>query len=77
VYTFKEWATHPFNFLYGNIHGLFDWAIHYITWPIFLSAVFAGFSVRNIRGKIILGWWFAPFTGLRCLAESSTRFILL
>lgn len=66
VYTFKEWLTHPFNFLLGNIHGLFDWAIRYLTWPIFLSALLAGFSLWKFpREKLLLlGWWFAPFFAL-------------
>jgi len=66
VYSFKEWLTHPFNFLYGNIHGLFDWAIHYLTWPIFLSAILAGLAVWKFpREKLLLlGWWFAPFFAL-------------
>ena len=63
IYTFKEWLTHPFNFLAGNIHGLFDWAINYLTWPIFLCAILAGLTVWKFpREKLLLlGWWFAPF----------------
>jgi 4-amino-4-deoxy-L-arabinose transferase-like glycosyltransferase len=66
VYPLKEWLTHPFNFLWGNIHGLFDWAIHYLTWPIFLSALLAGLSLWKFpREKLLLlGWWFAPFFAL-------------
>jgi hypothetical protein len=66
VYPFKEWLTHPFNFLYGNIHGLFDWAIHYLTWPIFAAAMLSGFSLwKQPREKLLLlGWWFAPFFAL-------------
>lgn len=66
VYTFKEWLTHPFNFLYGNIHGLFDWAINYLTWPIFSAAMLSGFSLwKWPREKLLLlGWWFAPFFAL-------------
>ncbi len=66
VYPLKEWLTHPFHFLLGNIHGLFDWAINYLTWPIFLSAMFSGFSLwKHQREKLLLlGWWFAPFVAL-------------
>ncbi len=66
VYPLGEWLTHPFNFLIGNIHGLFDWAINYLTWPIFFSAMFAGFSLWKFpREKLLLlGWWFAPFFAL-------------
>lgn len=66
VYPFKEWLRHPFNFLLGNIHGLFDWAIHYLTWPIFVAAMFAGLSLwkRPLEKLVLLGWWFAPFFAL-------------
>ena len=66
VYTFAEWLTHPFNFLLGNIHGLFDWAIHYLTWPLFVAAMAAGFSLwkRPLEKLVLLGWWFAPFFAL-------------
>ncbi len=66
VYTFRQWLTHPFNFLLGNIHGLFDWAIHYLTWPIFVAAMLAGFSLwkRPAEKLVLLGWWFAPFFAL-------------
>jgi 4-amino-4-deoxy-L-arabinose transferase-like glycosyltransferase len=66
VYPLKEWLTHPFNFLLGNIHGLFDWAIHYLTWPMFSAAMLAGFSLWKYRREklLLLGWWFAPFFAL-------------
>lgn len=66
IYPFKEWVMHPFNFLLGNLHGLFDWAIHYLTWPIFVSAILAGFAIWKFpREKLLLfGWWFAPFFAL-------------
>lgn len=66
VYTFAQWKTHPFNFLYGNIRGLFDWAVHYLTWPIFVTSLLAGLSFwKWPREKLLLlGWWFAPFFAL-------------
>ena len=66
VYSFKEWLTHPFNFLSGNIHGLFDWAINYLTWPVFWAAILSGLSLwKWPREKLLLlGWWFAPFLAL-------------
>ncbi|MCX6793691.1 MAG: glycosyltransferase family 39 protein [Candidatus Gottesmanbacteria bacterium] len=79
VYSFQEWLTHPFNFLLGNIHGLFDWAIHYLTWPIFVSAMLAGLSFwKRTREKLVLlGWWFAPFFALAMLGRVLyPRFIL-
>jgi 4-amino-4-deoxy-L-arabinose transferase-like glycosyltransferase len=66
IYPFQEWLTHPFNFFLGNIHGLFDWAIHYLTWPVFVAAMLSGFSLwKHTREKLLLlGWWFAPFVAL-------------
>jgi hypothetical protein len=66
VYPLKEWLMHPFKFFIGNIHGLFDWAINYLTWPVFVAALLSGFSLwKNPREKLLLlGWWFAPFAAL-------------
>jgi len=66
VYSFTEWKTHPFNFLAGNLHGLFDWAIHYLTWPLFIASILAGLSLwKWPREKLLLlGWWLAPFFAL-------------
>lgn len=66
VYSFSEWLQHPFNFLLGNIRGLFDWAIHYLTWPIFLASLLTGITIwKYPREKLLLlGWWFAPFFAL-------------
>lgn len=66
VYPFREWLTHPFNFVQGNLHGLFDWSIHYITWPLFLAALAGGLTLwQKPREKLLLlGWWFAPFFAL-------------
>jgi hypothetical protein len=66
VYSFSEWLTHPFNFLYGNIRGLFNWAVNYLTWPIFTIAILSGLSLwKWPREKLLLlGWWFAPFFAL-------------
>jgi hypothetical protein len=63
----------------GNIHGLFDWAIHYLTWPIFVAALLAGFSLwKQQREKLILlGWWFVPFVALSMFGRVLyPRFIL-
>jgi 4-amino-4-deoxy-L-arabinose transferase-like glycosyltransferase len=66
VYPFSVWITHPFQFFIGNIRGMFDWLVGYVTWPIyFLVFVSMGICWKNIREKLVLfGWWLFPFTGL-------------
>lgn len=66
VYTFAQWKTHPFNFLYGNIRGLFDWAVNYLTWPMFTAAILSGLALftKPKEKLLLLGWWFAPFFAL-------------
>lgn len=66
VYPFSLWITHPFEFFIGNITGMFDWLVGYITWPIFLSAIIGLFFVwKTIREKIFLVMcWLFPFIAL-------------
>ncbi|KKW11452.1 MAG: hypothetical protein UY49_C0001G0001, partial [Microgenomates group bacterium GW2011_GWC1_49_7] len=66
IYSFKEWLGHPFNFLLGNLQGLFDWAIGYLSWPVFIATILTGLSLwKWPREKLLLlGWWFAPFFAL-------------
>jgi len=66
VYPFSLWITHPFEFFIGNITGMFDWLVGYLTWPIFLSAIAGLFFVwKTIREKIFLViCWLFPFIGL-------------
>lgn len=66
VYPFNEWLTHPFEFFYGNMRGVWDWYIRYNTWPIFfltLGAFVLNKSQR--REKLLLVIWFIiPFVAL-------------
>lgn len=66
IYPFREWIKHPFIFFYGNIHGMFDWVIRYMTMPVFfLSIVSLIFPKKMFKEKLLLFiWWAAPFTGL-------------
>lgn len=66
VYPFRDWLTHPFNFLWGNILGLWDWFIKYVTWPIFVLIIFSLFLYRSfLREKLLLLVWFlVPFFAL-------------
>jgi 4-amino-4-deoxy-L-arabinose transferase-like glycosyltransferase len=79
VYRWGEWLTHPFRFFYGNLHGEFDWAIGYMTLPIFLLAIIYGIiPSKEFREKVfLLFWWFAPFAGLALFGKVLyPRFIL-
>lgn len=66
VYPFDEWLTHPFNFFYGNMRGVWDWYITYNTWPIFVLTVGAFFINRGyFKEKLLLVIWFIiPFVAL-------------
>jgi len=66
VYPFSLWITHPFEFFYGNVKGMFDWLIGYLSWPIYLSAIGSLFFFKKeIREKVLLlCWWFFPFIAL-------------
>lgn len=80
IYSFGEWIRHPFKFVFGNMRGLFDWAVHYLTWPIFAAAMAGAImSVRN-RWKesvLLLVWWLAPFFALAMFGRVLyPRFIL-
>ena len=79
VYPFKEWLEHPFTFLQGNLYGMFDWLIHYMTIPLF-SAAFASFVLhrKQFSEKLLLaGWWLLPFLGLALFGKVLyPRFIL-
>jgi 4-amino-4-deoxy-L-arabinose transferase-like glycosyltransferase len=79
VYPLREWITHPFNFFQGNFHGLFDWFITYITWPVFLGAVFSVFvfSKKPLEKILLFGEWAAPFVALALFGKVLyPRFVL-
>lgn len=66
VYPFKEWITHPFTFFIGNVYGLSDWFINYVTvsW-----CILALLSFMTLRGKtkekmVLVIWWVLPFVAL-------------
>lgn len=41
VYPFHDWIKHPFEFFVGNFLGVWDWFIHYVSWPIIFLIVFS------------------------------------
>ncbi|MBI2430856.1 MAG: glycosyltransferase family 39 protein [Candidatus Levybacteria bacterium] len=71
IYPFHEWIAHPFEFFYGNLRGVWDWFITYVTWPGFLLIVGAFLVERkNFREKILLIIWFLlPFVALALFAR--------
>ena len=80
MYSFSEWLTHPFQFTWGNLKGLFDWLIGYLTKPLFIVVILQ-FIVfwRYFREKaIIFLWWIVPFIGLAAFGSALyPPFILL
>jgi 4-amino-4-deoxy-L-arabinose transferase-like glycosyltransferase len=79
VYPLKEWLKHPFDSLYWNLHGLFDWLIHYLTLPIFVAclAPFILNSKKTLEKILLISWWIIPFTGLALFGRVLyPRFIL-
>ena len=79
VYPPGEWIRHPTEFFVGNIRGLFDWLIRYLTWPVWLAALLPAVTIwKYTREKLILyAWWLAPFTALALFGRVLyPRFIL-
>lgn len=65
VYPLKDWIQHPFNFFRGNIRGLFDWALAYMTVPFVILIAATVFNRFYIREKLyLLGWFLIPFLAL-------------
>ena len=66
VYSLREWVFHPFTFIWGNLRGLFDWLIHYLTWPVFIASLSGAlFSRRKVREALfLLLYCFVPLAGL-------------
>ncbi len=66
VYPFNEWIQHPLRFLRGNLNGLLDWTMNYLTIPIFVSALLSAAAiVKNFRQKaLLIIWWIVPLVGL-------------
>ena len=79
VYPFSEWILHPFTFLVGNLHGEFDWLIHYLTIPWCILALLSFLFLRKqtLEKFLLLLWWILPFTALALFGKVLyPRFIL-
>lgn len=66
IYSFKEWLSHPIAFLGGNLHGLMEWLIGYLTWPVFLAALGSLLLARKKLPEVLLllFYWIVPIVGL-------------
>lgn len=63
VYPLRDWWDHPFTFLQGNLTGMFDWFVRYLTIPLAILIVFSLFIEKEFtKEKILaLGYFLAPF----------------
>lgn len=60
IYPFKEWLDHPMRFFWGNLRGLGDWFLGYVTIPVTLLMVFSLFVERRYTlAKLLCFSWFA------------------
>ncbi len=66
VYSIKEYLSHPFRFLWGNLLGLWDWFIGYFSWPVFGLLAFSVITFwRFFKEKALLLVWFSlPFVAI-------------
>ncbi len=66
VYPFSQWIQHPLQFFEGNIRGMMDWLVGYLTWPVWFLTVLSVITFgKHYREKILLfGWWLFPFVAL-------------
>lgn len=79
IYSFREWTTHPFTFAVGNLRGMFDWLMTYMTKPLFAAALLSVVPLfHRIREKLILiVYWAVPFVALALFGRVLyPRFIL-
>ena len=80
IYPFREWIHHPFTFFYGNLKGLLDWFVTYVTYPVIALIIGSIFiSQRFFKEKSLLIFWFvAPFVAAALFGKVLyPRYILL
>ena len=64
IYPVSEWINHPFEFFPGNLRGLVDWLITYISWLVIILVGIALFvSVKKDINKwlYLFLWFLIPF----------------
>jgi hypothetical protein len=66
IYSFKEFLSHPFQFWRGNLSGLWDWLITYLSWPILLILLFSLLPLKKFffHKGLLLFWFTIPFMAL-------------
>lgn len=72
IYSFREWLDHPFRFVIGNLTGLLDWLVGYMTYPVVGLALVSFFvnPQKHIKEKVFLFLWFVlPFIALATFAR--------
>lgn len=78
VFPIAEWVLQPFRFLEGNLRGMFDWTLGYLSVPIVVSLVGGGIAWRMTKERLLLLlWWFLPFVALAAFGKVLyPRFVL-
>lgn len=71
VFPFKEWLSHPLEFFWGNLLGLWDWTHVYLTWPVvILIGLSFLISLKLTKGKLLLlSWFILPFVALAAFGK--------
>lgn len=66
LYSFSDWLSHPFTFFQGNLNGLMDWVVRYLTIPFSLLTLLGIFAGKNYFKErlFIFVWFFIPLVGL-------------
>lgn len=63
VYPLKEWLHHPLTYFIGNLRGLFDWFVSYLSWAgvILAGASFVVFKKLWKEKLLLVIWFILPF----------------
>lgn len=72
VYPYKEWIQHPFEFLWSNLQGVWDWLRRYLTLSgILLVPLAFVINQKFWREKLMLFLWFLiPFIALATFGKT-------
>lgn len=71
IYPFSEWVHHPFTYFIGNLRGLSDWLVSYLSWFGLMLVAASFFTFKKYwKEKVLLCIWFVlPFLGLALLGK--------